>query len=306
MKVLLLNIDGKLPNIALHKIAMWHAQQGDDVLWGSPMDIYDVDKVYASCIFTKNKHKVDNLLGLRPDIIAGGTGYDPLIKLPPVIDNIQARINYGFTLRGCFRKCPFCLVWQAEGMPKVVGDIYSIWDRRNKWVVLFDNNPYAIPEHFETICHQAIDEELAIDWNQGMDIRILTHRIIKLLNEVKLKGGVRFAFDSPELEPIIREKVSLLRQYYKRKNIFFYVLVGYNTTFKQDLHRCKVLRELGCRPYIMRHENTPKEKQYIRLAEWCNQFWTFAKYDYETFCKEYEEYENQHNHKVLVGQGAMH
>ena len=214
MKVLLLNIDSKLPNIALHKIAIWHSQQGDDVLWGSPMDIYNADKVYASCIFTKNKHKVDDLLGLRPDIIAGGTGYDHLIKLPPVIDHIQARINYGFTLRGCFRKCPFCLVWQAEGMPKVDGDIYSIWDRQNKWVVLFDNNPYAILEHFEMVCQQAIAEGLAIDWNQGMDIRILTSRVIKLLNEVKLKGGVRFAFDHPELEPIVREKVALLRQYY--------------------------------------------------------------------------------------------
>jgi len=287
-KVLLLNIDSKLPNIALHKIALYHKRQGDDVLWGSPMDIYTADKIYASCIFTKNKYKVDNLLGLRPDIIVGGTGYDCHLKLPPIIENEQARINYGFTLRGCFRQCPFCLVWQAEGMPKFDGDIYSIWDRRNKWVVLFDNNPYAIPEHFEMICHQAIEEGLAVDWNQGMDIRILTLRIIKSLNEVKLKSGVRFAFDYPELEPIIREKVALLRQYYKRKYIFFYVLVGFNTTFEQDLHRCNVLRELGCRPYIMRHENTPKEKRYIRLAQWCNQFWTFAKYDFEAFCKAYK------------------
>jgi len=76
VKVLLLNIDSKLPNIALHKIAMWHNKMGDDVLWGSPMEIYNADRVYASCIFTKNKHKVENLLGLRSDIIVGGTGYD--------------------------------------------------------------------------------------------------------------------------------------------------------------------------------------------------------------------------------------
>jgi len=267
---------------------MWHQLQGDDVLWGSPMEIYEADKVYASCIFTKNRHKVENLLGLRPDIVAGGTGYDYSIKLPPQIDSMRPLINYGFTLRGCFRQCPFCLVWRSEGKPKVDGDIYTIWDGQNKFIVLFDNNPYAIPEHFEMICRQTIREELAVDWNQGMDIRILTLHIIELLNKVKLKSGIRFAFDYPELEPIIREKVALLRQYYKRRYIFFYVLVGFNTTFEQDLHRCNVLRELGCRPYIMRHENTPKEKRYVRLAEWCNQFWTFAKYDFKTFCKEYE------------------
>lgn len=289
MKVLLLNIDSKLPNIALHKVAMWHNQQDDGVLWGSPFEIYDADKVYASCIFTKNKDKVDNLLGLRSDIIVGGTGYDCTIKLPPEIDVMQPKINYGFTIRGCVRKCPFCLVSLSEGDIKIVGDIYSFWDRVCRWVVAFDNNVLAAFDHFQKICHQVIREGIAIDWNQGLDIRFVNKKVIGLLNQIKLKGGVRFAFDSPALEPLVREKVALLRQYYLRKYIFFYVLVGFDTTFEQDLHRLNVLRELGCRPYVMRHENTPKEKRYIRIAEWCNQFWTFAKYDFDTFCVEYEE-----------------
>ncbi|KKN72933.1 hypothetical protein LCGC14_0406370 [marine sediment metagenome] len=289
MNILLLNIDSKLPNIALHKIAMWHAQQGDSVLWGSPMDIYNADKVYASCIFTKNKQKVENLLGLHPNIMAGGSGFDLDIKLPQEIEGVKPHINYGYTSLGCIRNCPFCIVRRKEGYWHAIGDIYDVWDGKNEWVVLYDNNPYADEDHFEKIARQAIRESLAIDWNQGMDIRLLTVRIIKLLNEVRLKGGVRFAFDYPELEPIVREKIALLRQHYKRKYIFFYVLVGFNTTFEQDLQRCNLLRKLDCRPYIMRHENTPREKQYIRLAEWCNQFWTFAKYDFETFCVEYEK-----------------
>ena len=289
MKVLLLNIDSKLPNIALHKIALWHEQVGDDVSWGSPMDIYNADKVYASCIFTKNRHKVDNLLGLCPDMVVGGTGIDCTIKLLPEIDGMQPLINYGFTVRGCVRKCPFCLVRKSEGGINVTGDLYSIWDRLSEWVVFFDNNVLAIFEHFAKICHQLIKESVAVDWNQGLDIRFVNKAVIDLLNQIKLSHGVRFAFDHPALEPIVRKKVALLRQYYKRKYIMFYVLVGFNTTFEEDLHRCNVLRELDCRPYIMRHENTPKEKRYIRLAEWCNQFWTFAKYDFETFCVEYEK-----------------
>ena len=287
MKILLLNIDSKLPNIALHKIEMWHKLNGDNVVWGSPMEAYSADRVYASCILAKNKHKAEDILWRRPDAIVGGTGYDYNIKLPIEIDNMRPLINYGFTLRGCLRRCKFCLVWRAEGKPKVEGDIYDIWDGKNDWVVLYDNNPYAIYEHFEKICNQVIKENIAIDWNQGMDIRLLNRKIIELLNKVRLKSGVRFAFDRPELEPIIRKKVALLRKYYRRKYIFFYVLVGFDTTFEQDLQRCNVLRELGCRPYIMRHDDTPKEKRYIRLAEWCNQFWTFAKYDFPTFCEEY-------------------
>jgi len=268
---------------------MWHEFQGDAVLWGSPLEIYNADKVYASCIFTKNRHKVDNLIGLRPDILVGGTGYDLAVKLPPEIDGMRPLINYGFTTRGCIRACPFCLVHLSEGGIRIEEhDIRKIWDGICKWVVYFDNNVLALFDHFKMICKQHIKYGLQADWNQGMDIRLLTVKAIKLLNEIKLKAGLRFAFDYPELEPIIREKVALLRQYYNRKYIFFYVLVGFNTTFEEDLHRCNVLRELGCRPYIMRHENTPKEKRYIRLAEWCNQFWTFAKYDFETFCEKYE------------------
>lgn len=302
MKILLLNIDSKLPNIALKKIEMYHQLQGDEVIWNMPILLGRVDKVYASCIFADNLERPQNRMerksksirnwsglycsDLPEGTIIGGTGYDLTTKLSPEIEEMNPLINYGFTLRGCFRKCPPCLVWRSEGGLKAVGDIYSVWDKMNKWIVLFDNNPYAMFEHFEMICHQLIKESLAVDWNQGMDIRLLTLRIINLLNAVKVKIGLRFAFDSPEIEPIIREKVALLHQYYNRKYILFYVLVGFNTTFEEDLHRCNVLRELGCRSYVMRHTNTPKEKRYVRLAEWCNQFWTYFKYDFETFCIE--------------------
>lgn len=289
MKILLLNIDSKLPNLALKKIEMWHQRQGDEVIWDMPMMLNQADRAYASCIFTKNRHRVDNLLGLGSDLVVGGTGCDHTIKLPIEIEGMKPKINYGFTTRGCIRHCPFCLVPEAEGGIRVVGDIYDIWDGQKSHIILFDNNILALPEHFARICNQLIGENLAVDFNQGLDIRLLTKEACQLLSDVKLRSGVRFAFDFPELEPIIREKVALLRQYYNRKYIFFYVLVGYNTSFDQDLHRLNVLRELGCRPYVMRYETTPKERRYIRMAEWANQFWTFAKYDFPTFCQKYEE-----------------
>lgn len=289
MRVLLLNIDSKLPNIALKKIEMWHQCQGDEVIWDMPMMLDSADKAYASCVFTKNADVVANYKGLYPDLHAGGTGYDLSIKLPPEIETMKPKINYGFTTRGCIRNCSFCFVPKAEGYIRVVGDIYDLWDGKSKSITLLDNNILALPDHFEMICKQLVRENLSVDFNQGLDIRLLTKHFIELLNGLTLKGGVRFAFDYPKLEPIIRKKVSLLRQYYQRKYIFFYVLVGFNTTFEQDLHRLEILRELGCRPYIMRHENTPREKRYIRLAEWANQFWTFAKYPFDEFCVEYEK-----------------
>jgi hypothetical protein len=288
MQVLLLNIDSKLPNIALKKIEMWHKQQGDEVIWDIPMLLGTTDRAYASCIFTKNANVVANYKGLYPELIAGGTGYDLTVKLPPEIEAMKPKINYGFTTRGCIRNCPFCFVPKAEGYIRAVGDIYDLWDGESKSLTLLDNNILAIPEHFEMICQQLIKEHLSVDFNQGLDIRLVTLKVCEWLQALKIKSELRVAFDFPELEAVIREKVTLIRQYKIRQHPFFYVLVGFNTTFEQDLNRLIILKELGCRAYVMRHEKTPKEIRYLRLAQWANQFWTFAKYSFDEFCIAYE------------------
>lgn len=293
MKVLLLNIDSKLPNIALKKIEMWHRQCGDEVIWDMPMLLGTTDKAYASCIFTKNAGIVANYKGLYPELVAGGTGYDLTIKLPSEIEDMKPKINYGFTTRGCVRNCKFCFVPKSEGYIQAVGDIYDIWDGSSKTITLLDNNILALPEHFAKICSQCIGEGITVDFNQGLDLRLITRELGEILARVKTKD-IRFAFDHPELERVVRKKIAMLRDINGRgrKGFFFYVLVGFDTTFEEDLHRVEVLKELGCRPYVMRHENTPKEKRYITLAEWANQMWTLAKYRYEEYC-----YERNNRHR---------
>ena len=103
-------------------------------------------------------------------------------------------------------------VREAEGYIRAVADIDDIWDAHAKAVTLLDNNILAMPKHFEMICQQLIKRDLAVDFNQGLDIRLVNKNVINWLNKIKLQGGVRFAFDSPELEPIIRRKVALLRK----------------------------------------------------------------------------------------------
>ena len=287
MKVLLIDVDGKLPNIALHKLAIWHENQGDEVTWNLPLFLDQADKVYISTILTKSWPKVENLVGLRPDAVVGGTGtwgfIDPPPKLPAEVEVVKARINYGFTTRGCIRHCPFCLVPLVEGNIRVVGDIYDVWDGKSKKLTLFDNNILALPDHFETIVEQLVLNGLTVDFNQGLDIRLVTPEIARILLKVKTKD-IRFAFDSPSLESVFRRKIDILRSNgFTNKYFFIYVLVGYNTTFEEDMRRVNVLKELHCRPYIMRHEKTPNERRYKELASWANQMWTFAKYDFEEY-----------------------
>lgn len=101
-KIGLIDVDSKIPNLALMKISAYHKAQGDSVELTSPLFVDQFDKIYASKIF-KDSH----LPMLPATAIIGGSGFDLSIKLPPEIesqfpDYSLYRCDYavGFTLRG--------------------------------------------------------------------------------------------------------------------------------------------------------------------------------------------------------------
>ena len=73
MKILLINIDSVTPNLALKKIEKYYLDRGEEVIWDLPLARNIVDKIYVSCIFTKNKHLCREWEGIAE---IGGTGYD--------------------------------------------------------------------------------------------------------------------------------------------------------------------------------------------------------------------------------------
>ena len=57
-KVGIIDIDSKGPNFALAKIAKYHIDKHDQVIW-EPLPLFaaTMDQVYVSCIFEKNRAK---------------------------------------------------------------------------------------------------------------------------------------------------------------------------------------------------------------------------------------------------------
>jgi len=113
MKVLLVDFDSKIPNLALMKLSAWHKQKGDLV----GFDIQDPDQVYVSVVFSKNKSQAAGLTTMFPNsmISFGGPGWDLQNFLPEEIEKIKpdydlypSEYSQGYTTRGCIRKCPFC------------------------------------------------------------------------------------------------------------------------------------------------------------------------------------------------------
>ena len=50
MKIGLIQIDGKMPNLALMKLASWHRKKGDDVVF-IDLSTLNIDSWYGSKIF---------------------------------------------------------------------------------------------------------------------------------------------------------------------------------------------------------------------------------------------------------------
>ena len=69
---MIINIDSKIPNLALKKIEKYHLDRGDEVIWDIPLFQSIVNKTYVSCIFDWNRNKCLEY----PNAEVGGSGLD--------------------------------------------------------------------------------------------------------------------------------------------------------------------------------------------------------------------------------------
>jgi len=279
-KILLVDIDSRIPNLALHKLKTYHEQRGDRVVWAKDRDLLQeagVDRIYVSCVFIANKHKAAEWEGLAT---IGGSGYDLSVALPAEIAAVKPHINLGFTTRGCIRKCPFCIVPEKEGGICIVGDLLDLWNgniRQGKITVL-DNNILAVPEHFKLICQQARDNHLLVDFNQGLDHRLLTPDIVADMVSIRHRE-YRFAYDRHFYEGTVVRALKLLKKN-KITRSFWYVLVGYDTTYAEDMYRLELLRKWNQTVFVQRYIKT---RGNLLLARWANQHAVFKGMTFSEF-----------------------
>ena len=298
-KIGLVDVDGRnYPNLALMKISAHHKAQGDEVVWYDPMFTGHCDRVYLSKVFSFTP---DFDFPIDADEVAhGGTGYcislvngkevfdeSKNTPLPPEIEHIYPDYSlypeltkdtaYGFLTRGCPRGCDFCIVAKKEGRCSVkVADLSEFW-RGQKNIVLCDPNILACPD-WRDLLQQLIDSKAKVDFNQGLDIRLMTEEKIDYLKRIRIKE-IHFAWDRYEDKDKILPKFQLFAEHYGktlRHNVGVYTIVNYNTTLEQDLDRIYTLRGMGYWPYIMIYDKYNAPKVYRRLQRWVNMRSTFA------------------------------
>lgn len=238
MKVLLIDVDSTIPNLALMKISGYHKQKGDQV----GFNIGDPDRIYASIVFSKNKWKGNGIKQMYPNVVVdvGGSGFSLDNKLPNTIEHTMPdydlyNVDYsmGFTTRGCIRKCTFCFVPKKEGNIKYNADIYEFWNTNHSHIVLLDNNILALPDHFEKIANQLLKNHCSVDFNQGLDIRLVNDDNAELLSKLRVNPHYRFAWDCLKDEKKVVDGIEILKNHGINQSLF-YVLVGYDTLKDED------------------------------------------------------------------------
>lgn len=308
MRIGLIDVDGhNYPNIPLMKISAWHKQMGDSVEWYSPLLSGHMDKVYMSKVFSFTadyEYPID-----ADEIVKGGSGYcismvdgrevfdaSKDIPLPDEVEHIYPDYSlygitdtaYGFLTRGCPRGCSFCHVKAKEGtVSRKVADLSEFWNGQKK-IVLSDPNILACKDWRELL-QQLIDSKATVEFNQGLDIRLMTEEKAEMLKQIKMKG-LHFAWDRYVDKERILPHFKLFKEIsgMRDRDLIVYVLCNFDTSLEQDLDRIYTLRDMGYWAYVMLYdkEHLPKKHILRKLQRWVNNRFIFAK------CATFEEYLN--------------
>lgn len=277
-RVCLVDVDSKIPNLALMRASTWHRRRGDSVKLGYEPLFDDPTLCYASKIFDFTPEPE-----YMPDCetLKGGPGYDLDAKMPfEDYDRIMPDYSlYGcdyaigrFT-RGCPNRCPWCVVPKMDGNEvRHVADLADFWDGQ-KVVRLLDDNIMADEDEFCRDCEQLSGAGVKVIW-EALDARLVTDKTAATLATVKQAKSIHFAWDSHSQDDAVPRAIETLSRHgLKPWRLMFYVLVGFNTDRDYDLHRIYTLRDLGANPFVMPFD---KRNRYQRdLARWCNNKFIF-------------------------------
>jgi radical SAM superfamily enzyme YgiQ (UPF0313 family) len=253
---------------------------------GGPMATIMSDEIWRETGYKT----INGLLNTKGKINVGGDykidslvpDYDMLDTIP--YKYISTDAYFCYSTRGCIRRCPFCAVPKIE--PEF-NNYISVKDQINKItkdygekknLLLLDNNILASP-CFEQIINEIKDagfekdakingKKRYVDFNQGVDLRLLTKQKMKLLSEIAIKP-LRIAFDDIRLKDKYIKTIELAAEY-ELYNLSNYILFNFNDTPKDFYERLKINIELnerlGTKIYSFPMKYIPiknKDRRYV-------------------------------------------
>jgi hypothetical protein len=300
-RVRLTHLDGKLPNLALMKLAHWHRSHGHEVTHtrriARGLFEPEYDTVYGSAIFGFSRGRLEDFRQQWPGAIVGGTGTDELHTVEQwLMEEEYEHYDYadypaftgsiGFTQRGCRLRCGFCVVPKKEGKPRAVNRIADIWrgEPYPKHIHLLDNDFFGQPEdQWRARVEEILSGGFKVCFNQGINIRLITDTAAEWIAKLPYYDDgfktrrLYTAWDNLKDERIFFAGVDRLEAAgVPPTHLLVYMLVGYrqSETWDEIMHRFTRMVERGIRPYPMVYNNAdPDLKRFQRWA--IRKYYTF-------------------------------
>ena len=180
--------------------------------------------------------------------------------------NEREKASIVFSTRGCIRACTFCGVSRLEG--KLNSEKNSIkdliWPGHTR-VIFFDNNLLA-SKSWENVLSEVEAMGLAVDFNQGLDARLITEKVAKKISELKIDRFIRISYDTSVVGPSVRKAIELLNANgVDGRNVLVYLLYNFTDTPQDLFDRIKNVLSWGAVAYPMRFQpiSTLKKNDYI-------------------------------------------
>lgn len=161
-----------------------------------------------------------------------------------------------------------------------VADVSDFWCGQ-KHIEILDPNITACKEKRD-LFRQYMETGATLNFNQGLDIRLIDDADIEDLNRMRIKN-LHFAWDNPKDN--LEQKFRNFKEKYRRKHLgTVYILTNFGSSMEENLYRIQTTAAMGFDPYVMVYDKPNAPKEIKDLQRWCNNKIIFKS------CKRFEDY----------------
>lgn len=228
---------------------------------GGPMATIMADEIEKETGFRPVKGLLNEIGKLG---ISGDHRIDSMVPDYSILDSINykypaSNAYFSYMTRGCVRKCAFCAVNVIEPTYVEYVSLKKHIEKVNKQygpkkdLLLLDNNVLASPK-FDQIIDEIKEvgffkgatlngKKRFVDFNQGVDLRLLTNEKMRRLAEIPIRP-LRIAFDHVNLKERYIKKIELASEY-GLLYLSNYILYNFNDTPDDFYERLRINIELN-------------------------------------------------------------
>lgn len=155
-------------------------------------------------------------------------------------------------------------------------------------ITFLDNNILADRDWFIELCNtlHLRFPKMKVDFNQGLDIRLIDDESAKALSKLRPITEWKFAFDMTSYKDKVTKGIEILNRYIKvRSMVLFYVYVDGDYQIPDAVARCRILKENGATAYAMLNLDCEHTKRMKAFKRWTRP-WIFWSCDFNEFSGE--------------------